>query len=88
MDPIKIDFSFCMIFIVSKVNLCYDTHQIAEKNMFQGEEVPDIAIVIKMAPGQKCERCWCYSETVGKDSSYPTVCQRCVLVLEKEKNDL
>ncbi len=77
-----------MIFIVSKVNLFYDTHQISEENMFPGEEVPDIAIVIKMAPGQKCERCWCYSETVGKDISYPTVCQRCVSVLEKEKNDL
>lgn len=32
--------------------------------------------VIKAA-GEKCERCWCYSETVGQDSEHPTLCARC-----------
>jgi isoleucyl-tRNA synthetase len=38
-------------------------------------------VVIFKATGQKCERCWKYSEDVGKDARYPTVCQRCAGVL-------
>lgn len=29
------------------------------------------------AEGEKCERCWCYSTSVGKDSDHPTLCERC-----------
>jgi isoleucyl-tRNA synthetase len=29
------------------------------------------------AEGEKCERCWCYSTTVGQDSEHPTLCSRC-----------
>ncbi|MBQ8297867.1 MAG: isoleucine--tRNA ligase [Ruminococcus sp.] len=29
------------------------------------------------AEGEKCERCWCYSKTVGSDSEHPTLCARC-----------
>jgi isoleucyl-tRNA synthetase len=36
-----------------------------------------IQVRIRKAPGQKCERCWNYSEQVGKDGTYPTVCERC-----------
>ena len=31
---------------------------------------------------QKCERCWNYFPSVGKDSKYPTLCSRCVGVIE------
>ncbi len=35
---------------------------------------------IKVVPSQaeKCERCWQYVESVGKNSNYPTLCCRCV----------
>ncbi|MDR1364262.1 MAG: isoleucine--tRNA ligase [Oscillospiraceae bacterium] len=42
-------------------------------------------IDVKKAPGRKCERCWMYSETVGKNNEYVDVCDRCVDVL-KEMN--
>ncbi len=34
-------------------------------------------IEVLKAEGEKCERCWCYSETVGQDSEHPTICARC-----------
>ena len=39
----------------------------------------DIKVVIKVeiAEGEKCERCWMYSKTVGKDKENPTICHRC-----------
>ena len=40
-------------------------------------EVAGLRIGVEKARGQKCERCWNYSEQVGKDSRYPTVCERC-----------
>ena len=30
----------------------------------------------------KCERCWNYREEVGKDAKHPTLCGRCVRVIE------
>jgi isoleucyl-tRNA synthetase len=37
----------------------------------------DLRVEVTKAPGQKCERCWNYSEHVGEDPQYPTVCDRC-----------
>ncbi|WP_026485563.1 isoleucine--tRNA ligase [Caldanaerobius polysaccharolyticus] len=54
------------IFIVSKVVL----HQPSESS--------DRKVVVSSAPGEKCERCWMYSETVGQDPQHPTLCARCV----------
>ena len=29
------------------------------------------------AEGEKCERCWVISKTVGENSEHPTLCSRC-----------
>ncbi len=76
-----------IIFIVSKVELLNLNEDISDKNIFKGEEVPELSIAIKKAPGQKCERCWCYSETVGQDSRYPTICHKCVSVLDENSRE-
>jgi len=34
------------------------------------------------AEGEKCERCWCYSKTVGTDSEHPTLCARCAAAVK------
>jgi isoleucyl-tRNA synthetase len=60
------------IFIVSQVELCPDS--LAEA---PGTDLPGLKVKIEKARGGKCERCWNYSEQVGKDSRYPTVCERC-----------
>jgi isoleucyl-tRNA synthetase len=43
--------------------------------------VPGLRIGIGRAKGEKCERCWNYSERVGEDISSPSLCERCVSAL-------
>jgi isoleucyl-tRNA synthetase len=33
---------------------------------------------VEKARGDKCERCWIYSESVGSNKQHPTVCDRCL----------
>ena len=47
------------------------------------DEDTGIKVFVERAKGNKCERCWMYSETVGKDSEYPDVCERCARVLRE-----
>ncbi|WP_431029405.1 isoleucine--tRNA ligase [Lysinibacillus sp. LZ02] len=41
------------------------------------------AIVVEKADGEKCERCWTISETVGSNAAHATLCARCGEVVEK-----
>ena len=45
------------------------------------EEVTELTVEVNKASGEKCERCWAYSETVGTDSVHPTLCKRCADIL-------
>ncbi|HLC18927.1 MAG TPA: isoleucine--tRNA ligase [Thermodesulfobacteriota bacterium] len=51
------------------------------KFKYESQEIPGLIVVIEKAPGQKCERCWHYSTTVGTHNEHPTVCVRCVEAL-------
>lgn len=44
-------------------------------------EAEGVGIYADKATGKKCERCWNYSLSVGKDASYPNLCLRCAGVL-------
>lgn len=63
------------IFIVSIVDVVNDT-----AGEFKGE-ISNISMTVEKAKGEKCERCWIYSETVGSNSEHPTLCERCVKVI-------
>ncbi len=41
------------------------------------EDVPDIAVVVERASGEKCERCWKVLDEVGSVAEHPTLCHRC-----------
>ena len=41
-----------------------------------------LKVTVQAAEGEKCERCWIYSDTVGKDAEHPTVCARCAAALK------
>ena len=41
-----------------------------------------ITVRIAKAEGQKCERCWHYETDIGQHSAHPSLCGRCVAVLE------
>ena len=58
------------VFIVSDL-------EVEEK---QGNKELEIKVV--QADGEKCERCWMYSTTVGEDKENPTICHRCSEVMK------
>ena len=39
-------------------------------------------VQIAKADGQKCERCWHYETDIGQHSAHPSLCGRCVAVLD------
>ena len=45
---------------------------------YESEEIEGLKIEVSKARGIKCERCWNYSEEVGKNADHPTICARCV----------
>ncbi len=48
-----------------------------------GEAIPELRIGIVKAAGEKCERCWNYSVSVGQSKEHPSICRRCANVLVK-----
>lgn len=40
-------------------------------------ESTEFSVEVAVADGQKCERCWMYSVTVGEDKENPTICHKC-----------
>ena len=46
------------------------------------ENSSELEIKIEKAEGEKCERCWVISKTVGENSEHPTLCSRCCGNLE------
>lgn len=48
---------------------------------YKAEEIENLSVSISHSKYKKCERCWTYSSTVGQDSSNPTICRRCIEVL-------
>lgn len=65
------------IFITSGVTVT------AEKQPFEGE-VEGLSVGVQPAKGEKCERCWKFSETVGSNAAHPHLCAHCAAVLAEE----
>ncbi len=42
----------------------------------------ELQVTVNKAQGEKCERCWGYSKTVGDNTDHPTLCARCAAVIE------
>jgi isoleucyl-tRNA synthetase len=65
------------IFIVSQVD-------VGDLSDFEGETygAGDLGVVIEFAQGNKCQRCWNYSPSVGADAERADVCERCISTLE------
>ena len=63
------------LFIVSKVNGFRLT---ARDNI---RATSGITLTVGRAGGEKCARCWVYSDTVGNDKNHPTLCARCAHIV-------
>lgn len=68
------------LLIVSKANVKQGVQQ-APENAYRSAELP-LAVVVTPAQGEKCERCWIYSDTIGEDAEHGTLCERCAGVLK------
>lgn len=68
--------SLAEIFIVSEVEVAQG------KGDFEGN-VEDLSVSISKAEGEKCERCWTFSKTVGECSEHPTLCAKCAAVIKE-----
>lgn len=62
------------IFITSQALVKKDG---APEQALAAETIDDLKIYVRRASGQKCERCWVYSDTVGTHPEHPTICARC-----------
>jgi isoleucyl-tRNA synthetase len=64
------------IFIVSAVEI-----KSSDDGEYKGE-VEGLGISVSRADGEKCERCWVYSNTVGESEKHSTLCSRCASIVE------
>jgi isoleucyl-tRNA synthetase len=44
---------------------------------FRSEALPGLAVEVRKASGEKCERCWNYTTDVGAAPEWPAICARC-----------
>ncbi len=44
---------------------------------FRSESASDLAVEVRRAEGEKCQRCWNYTTDVGADADWPGICARC-----------
>ncbi len=67
------------VFIVSAVDVVNNGDGEFKTDAFDGK----LAFSVEKASGEKCERCWMYSDTVGTVAEHPTLCARCAHEITK-----
>ncbi|MFA5353296.1 MAG: isoleucine--tRNA ligase [Thermodesulfovibrionales bacterium] len=63
------------LFIVSGVELRDAVQDIPDAH--RSAELEGLAVTVEKAGGQKCERCWNWSDKVGSFADHPQICERC-----------
>ncbi len=64
------------LFLASQVELIDDRRKL--KGLKHQTTIEGGKIGVVTAEGEKCDRCWNYSPTVGQDPEHPAICDRCV----------
>ncbi len=68
------------LFIVSQLRLLPLEQAPEDESTVRGG-LPGLAVKVERAAGNKCARCWIYTEEQGSDDAFPDVCPRCAAVL-------
>ncbi|MBI4825648.1 MAG: isoleucine--tRNA ligase [Nitrospirae bacterium] len=63
------------LFIVSSAEVFVDAD--APDGAHKSATIDALAVAIEKADGDKCERCWNWSISVGKDTEHPAICEKC-----------
>lgn len=69
------------ISIISELSTLDDSARTTGGVSFDSEELPGFSIQVTAALGEKCERCWIRSTTVGENLQHPQICDRCAEVV-------
>ncbi|MCZ2257095.1 isoleucine--tRNA ligase [Sporosarcina sp. G11-34] len=78
-DVFKLDdIDYAQFFIVSK----FEAGQLSTMPE-SALKLDAVGVLVEKAAGEKCDRCWTISESVGKDESHPEICVRCAEVVKK-----
>ncbi|MFC5602996.1 isoleucine--tRNA ligase [Sporosarcina koreensis] len=72
------DIDFAQFFIVSKFEEGKEGEMPAD-----ALKLDAATVLVEKADGEKCDRCWTISETVGNDAEHPALCSRCAEVVKK-----
>jgi len=56
---------------------CTVVSGVAPETAFRLDDVAEVGVVVALAAGHKCERCWQVLPDVGKHSDHPLLCDRC-----------
>ncbi len=56
------------------------------EEMEKSQDLP-LEVSIKKADGQKCPRCWNFSEKVGSSKEFPELCERCSSVMSERSDN-
>src|SRR5690625_812179 len=68
------------MFIVSGVSLVDEAEGVKDYDY--------VKLSVTEHPGEKCERCWVSSETVGEHEEHPSLCLRCAKIVEEHYPNL
>lgn len=47
------------------------------REAYESKEIEGLKVAVEKARGQKCSRCWIYSEDLGVEPQHPSICGRC-----------
>ena len=77
------------ILIVSEVKILQEVPSVSSgigkdksEVMMKSEEMSELYIGVRRAPGKKCVRCWNWNPTVGENREHTQLCARCVQVVK------
>ena len=69
--------------IISELTRCDDRNasNLSDLDFLDSEEIPGLAVAVRAASGEKCERCWTRDTFVGSNADHPQLCERCLNVV-------
>lgn len=73
---ISLETQLRFIFIVSESVIQKQSEAWPEKAV-RAEKIKGLGVLVETARGDKCQRCWNYSSSVGQDPDHPLICDRC-----------
>ncbi len=67
--------------IISEMTRCEERSAFTDLSFQVSEELSGLAVAVRAAAGDKCERCWTRSTFVGSNEDHPQLCERCLGVV-------